>query len=330
MSLAQEPPRRKPSPLPGIVAAAVTVLVMATFLAVAGTPYVYAELSPWLAPHRVLDPSSVKLARGHMVDDLFSVEDLGGGTYAIGEPRYYQQNYAYLIVGQTRAMLFDAGSGTGDISRVVRGLTSLPVTVMVSHLHFDHLGGIAPFDHVAMVDLHETRIRASGDRYSPGRYEWLGMTDQRPTPTVKVSEWLKPGAKIDLGGRTLTLLATPGHTSSSVSLFDPADRRLFIGDFIYPGHLYAFLPGASLSEYQNTTHFLLANLPADTIIWTAHCCRVGQGVAAPWLTPSDLADLDHSLTQVRDGKAKGKGFYPRVYPVNGEMSLAAGFPWTNP
>jgi hydroxyacylglutathione hydrolase len=74
------------------------------------------------------------------VDDYFAVEDLGDGTFAIGEPRYYQQNYSYLIVGQTRAVFFDSGSGTRDISRVVANLTKLPITVIVSHLHFDHLG----------------------------------------------------------------------------------------------------------------------------------------------------------------------------------------------
>ena len=40
------------------------------------------------------------------------MEDLGDGTFAIGEPRYCQQNYSYLIVGQTRAILFDSGAGT--------------------------------------------------------------------------------------------------------------------------------------------------------------------------------------------------------------------------
>ncbi len=46
------------------------------------------------------------------------------------------------------------------------------------------------------------------------------------------------------------ILSTPGHTPSSVALFDATNRRLFIGDYIYPTTLYAFLPGASLSAYQ--------------------------------------------------------------------------------
>ena len=293
-------------------------------------PYVFAELSPWLEPHAIVDPGPVKLARGRMVDDYFAVQYLGAGTYAIGEPRYYQQNYAYLILGEKRAVLFDSGSGTRDISGVVAFITHLPVTVIVSHLHFDHLGGIVPFDHVAMIDLPQTRADVSNGWFTPTRYEYLGLFDRREPPSFRVSEWLKPGATIDLGGRTLMVLSTPGHTPTSVALFDPAKKWLFVGDFIYPTTLYAFLPGASLSAYQATAQRLLRTLPPDTILWTAHCCRVGEGIAAPWLDMSNLRDLDRALTGIRAWKAQPTGFYPWRYPVDSEMTLAAGFPWNNP
>ena len=292
-------------------------------------PYIFAELSPWLAPHAIVDPAPARLARGRMAGDYFAVEALGAGTWAIGEPRYYQQNYAYLIVGQTRAVLFDSGSGTRDIRPVVSALTRLPVTVMVSHLHFDHLGGIGPFGELAMIDLPATRADVSDGRFTPGRYEYLGFVDGRAPPSPRVVRWLAPGATIDLGGRTLTVLATPGHTPTSAALFDPAAHRLFIGDFIYPTTLYAFLPGASLAAYQATARRLLATLPPDTVLWTAHCCRTGGGVAAPWLGMNDLRALDVALTRVRAGQARATGFYPRRYPVNDQMTLAAGFPWNN-
>jgi hydroxyacylglutathione hydrolase len=292
-------------------------------------PYVYAELSPWLAHHAIVDPAPATLAKGRMVDDYFAVEDLGYSTFAIGEPRYYQQNYSYLIVGDKRALLFDAGSGTRDISGVVASLTHLPVTVMVSHLHFDHLGGIGPFDHVAMIDLPQTRADVAAGRFTPTRYEYLGLIDGRRAPSMRVTEWPAPGAVIDLGGRSLTLLSTPGHTGSSAALFDPSTRRLFIGDYIYPTTLYAFLPGASLSSYHQTAQRLIATLPAATVLWTAHCCRKGAGISAPWLDMADLRDMDSALVRVQAGTAKSTGFYPRVVPVNEQMTLAVGFPWNN-
>jgi len=309
--------------------AAICVLLAGAGLAAVFAPFVHAELMSRLQPHVVIDPAPARIAKGRMFDDYFAVQDLGAGTFAIGEPRYYQQNYSYLIIGTKRALMFDAGSGTRDIGKVVKSLTRLPVTVMVSHLHFDHFGGIGAFDRVAMIDLPQTRSDMSDGRFRPGRYQYLGLLDGRSAPSTRVTEWLAPGAVIDLGGRSLTVLATPGHTPSSVALFDAANHRLFIGDYIYPTTLYAFLPGASLSAYHRTAQRLLSTLPDDTILWTAHCCRKGEGVLAPWLNIKDVRDLDTALMRVKAGTAASTGFYPRRYPVNDQMTLATGFPWNN-
>jgi hydroxyacylglutathione hydrolase len=310
--------------LPWVLAAVLVLVSLAV-----SAPYVDAELARWLDPHEIVNAARPPLAKGRMVNDYFAVEDLGGGTFAIGEPRYYQQNCAYLIVGASRALLFDAGSGTRDISGVVASLTTLPVTVLVSHLHYDHLGGIAPFERIAMLDLPQTRADVTGDRFTPGRYEYLGLIDGRDPPTLKVTDWLAPGTTIDLGGRQLTVLSTPGHTPTSAAVFDAVNRRLFIGDFLYPTTLYAFLPGASLSAYHDTARRLLEGLPPETVLWTAHCCRKGEGIAAPWLTLSDLRDLDAVLLRLHSGHVPAAGFYPRVHPVNDQMTLATGFPWNN-
>ncbi len=86
-------------------------------------------------------------------DDWFAIEEIAPGVIAIGEPRFHQINWNYLISGQRRAVLFDTGPGVRDISKAVRALTTLPVTALPSHLHFDHTGGLAAFDNIAMADL---------------------------------------------------------------------------------------------------------------------------------------------------------------------------------
>ena len=86
---------------------AIAGIVLAALFA----PYVRSELSPWLSHYDIVDPAPAKIAKGRMVDDYFAVEDLGNGVIAIGEPRYYQQNYAYLILGEKRALLFDSSIG---------------------------------------------------------------------------------------------------------------------------------------------------------------------------------------------------------------------------
>jgi hydroxyacylglutathione hydrolase len=318
-----------PPKLARYASSAALVLVGLVGGALVCAPYVFAEMSAWLEPHAIVDPAKPDLSEGRMVDEYWAVQSIDANTYALGEPRYYQANYAYLIVGGRRGLLFDAGSGTRDITGVVTSLTHLPVTVMPSHLHFDHTGGITPFASVAMLDVPDTRADVTNGRLTPSRYEYLGMIDGRVPPTFSVAEWLKPGTTIDLAGRVLRILHVPGHTHSSVALYDAATHQLFAGDFIYPTTLYAFLPGASLTEYRTTTRELLAMLPADTKIWTAHCCRVGERTSAPWLTMADLRDLDAALTAIQSGKLHSTGFYPRRYPVNRQMTLATGFPWNN-
>ena len=308
---------------------AAAVVVVMVGLALVFAPYVFAELSASLKPHAIIDPAKPDLGEGRMVDDYWAVQNIDANTYALGEPRYYQANYSYLIVGGQRALLFDAGSRTRDITGVVANLTHLPVTVMPSHLHFDHTGGIAPFTSVAMIDLPDTRADVTNGSFTPSRYEYLGMLDGLVPPTFSVTEWFKPGTTIDLGGRVLRILHVPGHTHSSVALYDAATHQLFAGDFIYPTTLYAFLPGASLAEYRTTTRELLATLPADTKIWTAHCCRAGERTSAPWLTMADLRDLNTALTAIQSGESRSTGFFPRRFPVNQQMTLATGFPWNN-
>ena len=66
------------------------------------------------------------------LDDWFAVEEVAPGVIAIGEPRFHQINWNYLILGTRRALMLDTGPGVRDISKAVRSLTTLPVTALPS------------------------------------------------------------------------------------------------------------------------------------------------------------------------------------------------------
>jgi len=291
-------------------------------------PYVAAEYL--LRQHGALiGPMPGSQVGGHWAGDYFLVETIDATTYAIGEPRYYQGNYSYLIIGNDRAVLFDAGTGNRDIVPVIRALTALPVTVIPSHLHFDHVGALGRFERTALPDLPALRARAADGSLTLGRYEFLGHADGLPTPRIFVDEWLSTRQLIDLGGRRLQVVLLPGHTPTSVGLYDSDRRLLFAGDFIYPGELYAFLPGASRAAYLATTRRLLALLDPAARIYAAHMADAAPVIAAPVLEITDLRALERTLAGIESGAAASSGWYPRVFPVRGPITFATGYSWNN-
>ncbi len=100
---------------------------------------------------------------------------------------------------------------------------------------------------MAVVDLPHIREQAEGDRLTLTWKQHLGSTEGVARPTFQVDEWLQPGSRLDLGGRELRVLYTPGHTDDSISLLDVRASLLFAGDFIYPGDLYGFMPNSNLA-----------------------------------------------------------------------------------
>src|SRR5690349_6725234 len=72
--------------------------------------------------------------------DWFHVYRAADGVFALVESDQFQEAISYLIVGRSRALLFDTGIGLVPIRPVVLRLTSLPIEVLNSHTHYDHVG----------------------------------------------------------------------------------------------------------------------------------------------------------------------------------------------
>jgi hydroxyacylglutathione hydrolase len=313
------------------------VLLMVVGVGLALSPYVYTEMVPRLERHgwAIAPASMIKTGTlpgamaGTVVGDRWRVQRISAGTYALGEPADDPDNYEYLLVGQTRALLIDAGSTGEDIHPVLETLTKLPVTVIPTHLHFDHTNGLRNFSSIALVDLPETRGRVRDGLVHLSRYEYVGWVSPQGAPVFGIAEWVKPDGWIDLGGRMVEVLGTPGHTATSVSVWDPGAKLLFTGDLMYPTSLYAFMPDSSLSAYEATTNRLLGMLPADTTIYGAHCCRNDAPAEAPWLGLGDLRDLRDAVVKIRAGDGVGRGVMVRRFLVNSRMTMITLYPFGN-
>jgi len=254
-------------------------------------------------------------------DDYFTVEYIDSQTIAIGEPRYHQQNYSYLILGNKRALLFDTGPGIRNIKPVVESLTSLPVTITQSHFHYDHVGNHRNFDGAAVADLPVLRERAKSGGLDIYSKELLGFVENIDKPTIVIKEWWPLNSAIELGDRSLKILHAPGHTKESIVLVDEARGFLFTGDFLCPGPNLAALPGSSLDDYLETAHRLLAMSTSETKLLTAHRDEALVKFGEPVLAYEDLIDFENSLEKIIDGTKEGKGLYVKSYKINDRIEF---------
>jgi glyoxylase-like metal-dependent hydrolase (beta-lactamase superfamily II) len=239
-------------------------------------------------------------------DRWFEVYELAPGEYAIYEPRQAEHVFSYLIIGTKKALLFDSGFGIGRIQDVVRQLTPLDVMVLNSHTHYDHYAGNYAFDNVLAVDTDYTRKNAEGKSNAVIAQTVLGPNltcgalpdgvslDTYSVRPFRIRRYVADGEKIDLGGRTLEVLLTPGHTPDAVCLLDRGRRELFTGDTFYPGNLWLFVPETNLDAYQRSIERLAALAKDVEILRPAH--------NAPQASPSLLPKVAVALPEARAGK----------------------------
>ena len=165
----------------------------------------------------------------------------------------------HLLIGDRKALLIDSMCGMGDIESELARLTALPVTVALTHAHFDHIGGayffkeaLLPEAEQAYIDEEEGHLRMverklAGDGAAFGR--WCLRNGARPR-FLPVSE----GDTIDLGGLTVAAVALPGHTAGSVGYICPEKSLLFSGDAFTPIMCLFFHNSLSVAEYRATLH----------------------------------------------------------------------------
>jgi glyoxylase-like metal-dependent hydrolase (beta-lactamase superfamily II) len=253
-------------------------------------------------------PEYKTLERVELNDAWFEVYKVAADTYAIYEPHQSEETIAYLILGKQNAILFDTGMGISDIHRIIEELTKLPVIVLNSHTHDDHVGGNWQFKTIYSMDTKFTRENAKGSvedaqaEIAPG--EICGDLPNGFEPNAyrtrpwKIAKYLSDGEKIDLGGRVIQVLATPGHTPDAITLYDRANGLLFTGDTYYPATIWLYRPETNFDQYARSVEQLAVLAPSIKLVLGAH--------NVPVAPPTVLSGLAHAFTDLRAGKAECK------------------------
>ncbi len=233
-----------------------------------------------------------RLEKLESVSPWFEVYQVSEGTFALLEPSHYEEVISYLILGSDQAILFDTGMGIGNIQAETKRLTDLPVIVVNSHCHYDHIGDnyrygeVWAFDNDSEVTrIEQGKIPKECAHYlEPGSYLDLpegfdpSTYEIRPSPVTRRLQHLEV---IDLGERVLTVHHTPGHSPGSICLLDSQDDLLFTGDTFYPGMMYAHFEDSDFGDYLQSAEYLVGLLPQVNHLCPAHNeAYVPKGVLA--------------------------------------------------
>ena len=164
------------------------------------------------------------------------------------------------------AVIDPGGEGERIVQEIKR--TGLAVRyVLITHAHFDHIGGIAKVVEATQAKLalhpNEKPLLDAG-----GGAAMFGLPVQpAPPPDIDLSE----GQQIDVGTLTLQVLFTPGHSPGGVTFYEANEGVAFVGDVLFSrGIGRTDLHGGDRETLIRSIKEVLFALPDDTVIYPGH------------------------------------------------------------
>ncbi len=239
----------------------------------------------------------------------FKAFHVGKDVVAIVEPYNFEEVISYLIIGKKKALLFDTGIGVDSISLIVKQLTNLPIIVINSHTHYDHIGGNFEFDNIFALRTNFTiKHSKEGWNHEAVKHEVTKEalcleklngfdTANYSIKPFSISKYILDGDQIDLGARKLKIISVPGHTPDAIAILDKNNGYLWTGDTYYEGPIYLFAKETDLIKYQNSIEKLAKIAPTIYKVFPSH--------NNPISSPKNLIALKTAFIKVKKGEIKG-------------------------
>lgn len=259
----------------------------------------------WKALPRPVYSQLERVESSQLWFEIYRVEP---DIYVFYEPGQFEEAVSYLVLGEDKAALVDTGCGIGNIKQLAEDFTDLPVMVVNTHHHNDHVAQNHLFDEVAIFD--DPVARRTAEEGVP-HDEMLELLDEgsvwKPlpedfdpdaywVPPFKVTRWLHDGDFIELGGRELEVFHTPGHSPDSICLLERDSRLLWTGDMFYTGAIYTYLPGGDLDQFIESYRRMIDLFP--------HYDRLMPSHNEPWIEKKILREVLRAAEEIREGKGE--------------------------
>lgn len=213
--------------------------------------------------------------------DWFTIETIDKDTYAISEYSHWEESHVYLLIGEEEALLIDSGLGIGNIKEKVEELTLLPIKVVTTHVHWDHIGGHKYFKDI-YVHKEDAKWLQEGLPIPDEvvKKQMLANVDRKTLPvdfdhagyevfTTEHAHVIEEGHIFDLGNRKVQIIHTPGHSPGHLCLYEEDRGYLYTGDLVYKGTLYAFYPSTDPVAFRDSID-KICSLPNITRLLPGH------------------------------------------------------------
>lgn len=177
----------------------------------------------------------------------FSCKEIVPGVRQIGDG---QDNFCTLLTGSQGAILFDTMTGLEDLKGFIEALCPMDLTVIVSHGHFDHVGGARQFSRV-YIHPADLPLLDAGRGQIPILERTLGRELSGMADSFRPERYgpIRPGQVLELGGMTVEVVGLSGHTPGSIGLLCRELRLLLAGDALSPQACILFPESLPLGHY---------------------------------------------------------------------------------